>query len=112
MHPAVSLAARFAEGLLAASRTEGNLLAAIGAGEVVGCLAARSGVETEDASAWLVAVPAPGKLGASGPNLEEVDKVSTLGDLVDISRPQSAVHMNELVDLERNETACDSKLAF
>lgn len=57
-------------------------------------------------------MPAPGELGACCPHLEEVYEVSTFRDLVDIRGPQSAIDMNELVDLERNQTASNSELTL
>ena len=57
-------------------------------------------------------MPAASKLCSGCPNLEEIHQIASIGDLVHISRPKSAVYMHELVDLEGNKAACYMKLAL
>jgi hypothetical protein len=57
-------------------------------------------------------VVASSEFSSRSPNLEEVDEVATFSNFMNISRPKSAIHMNELVDLERNESASHCQLTF
>lgn len=82
--PTMSSAALIAEGFLGAAGCEGDLLGAVGAGEVVSGHAAVAGREAEEGGTWLVAMPASSELSPRSPHLEEVDQVPSLSDLMHI----------------------------
>ena len=98
--------------LFCTSWSECHFSISICAWEMIGSKTSLTGRETKKTSTWFSTMVASCVFGTSRPNLEKVYKVATICDFMDISWPESAVYVNELVNLERNKSSSHSKFTF
>lgn len=112
MYSSLTLAAALTDSLLYSFGSKGHLFISISAWKMIGWHASTSTWWAIKTCSWLTTMSASCKPCTSCPNLEEIYKIASFCNFMDISRPKSTVNMNKLIHLKWNESTSNSEFSF